>query len=242
LKGVNLAFEKPGIYAVLGPNGSGKTTIIKSIMGMVHPEAGLLKVYGRSLQRSDSEYRRRISYVPQIARFPENLTVFELITMIENLRGEPERRQEMLELFELEEVLHKKFRYLSGGTKQRVNLLVALMYDNPILILDEPTSGLDPIARLGLKGFLKSEQARGKIIIISSHILSFVDEMADQIVFLLEGKIYYMGALGLLKKSYGTGNLEQAIAQILKGVPMVSGNGQSKVQMEKGAAKSSSNG
>jgi Cu-processing system ATP-binding protein len=233
LKALSLTFNQAGIYAILGPNGSGKTTLIKSIMGMVHSDLGNIIVGEQKLTKTDSQYRKLISYVPQIARFPENLTVIELIKMIENLRGPADRKEEMIDLFEIREFLTKKFRLLSGGMKQRVNLVVALMHDNPVLILDEPTSGLDPIAMISLKAFLVHEKKRDKIILISSHILSFVDEMADQIVFLLEGRIYYSGLKSDLKKSFGTSDLESAIAHILRGDPPLIENGNGKRQMEK---------
>ncbi|MDH3243313.1 MAG: ABC transporter ATP-binding protein, partial [Saprospiraceae bacterium] len=196
-------------------------------------DQGKIKIGQQELTSRDSEYRKLISYVPQIARFPENLTVFELIRMIENLRGPADRKDELIDLFEIRDLLTKKFRFLSGGMKQRVNLVVALMHDNPVLILDEPTSGLDPIAMISLKAFLAREKERGKIILISSHILSFVDEMADQIVFLLEGRIYYSGLLSRLKRSFGTRDLETAIAHILRGDPPLTGNGNGETEQEK---------
>ena len=104
---------------------------------------------------------------------------------------------------------------LSGGNRQKINLLLALMYDNPVLILDEPSTGLDPLSLIHLKKHLLIEKDRGKKIIITTHIMSFVEEMADHIVFLLDGKIYFDGALKKLIHECQTEKLEEAIAQIL---------------------------
>lgn len=214
LKGVDLDINSKGIFAILGPNGSGKTTLIKSILGMVIPDSGTLSVDGTSIKKN-SQYRDQIDYLPQIANFPANLTVKELVAMIKDLRNRPGEDKRLIELFKLEPFLSKKLSNLSGGTKQKVNLVLALMFDSPIIILDEPTTGLDPIALIHLKELIAEEKAKGKIILITSHIMSFVEEMADEIVFLLEGKVYFKGNIDALKKQTETTNFEQAIANLL---------------------------
>jgi len=216
LKGIDLGFDAPGkITAILGPNGSGKTTLIKCILGMVLPDKGEIKVEGQSV-KGQWAYRNRIDYLPQIARFPENLRVRELIAFLHDLRKGNTREKELIALFGLEQHLHKKLGHLSGGTKQKVNLVLAFMYDSPILILDEPTSGLDPIALLHLKDLIRAEKDRGKLILITTHIMNFVEEMADEIVFLLEGNIYFRGDLETLKSRFHEPSLERAIARILQ--------------------------
>ena len=215
LKGVSLAFDTPGrITAILGPNGSGKTTLMKSILGMVLPDKGSITVEGKSI-KGEWAYRNRIDYLPQIARFPENLRVRELIAFLHDLRHSNTRELELIALFGLEPHLDKKLGNLSGGTKQKVNLVLAFMYDSPIVILDEPTSGLDPIALLRLKDLIQEEKSRGKLILITTHIMNFVEEMADEIVFLLEGNIYFRGGAEELKTRFGERSLERAIARIL---------------------------
>ena len=121
-----------------------------------------------------------------------------------------------MDLFELRPYLKMKLGQLSGGTRQKVNLTLALMSDSPLIILDEPTSGLDPVSLIHLKQFLLEEKKAGKTIILSSHITSFVEEMADQIVFLLDGKIYFQGSKEDLKSQSEKSNFEQAIAWVLK--------------------------
>jgi Cu-processing system ATP-binding protein len=215
LKGINLEIKPGGIIAVLGPNGSGKTTLIKSILGMVIPNSGSIKLNGKSI-KNNWKYRNDIDYLPQIANFPGNLSVQELINMIKDLRsGKNTEDQRLIELFKLEAFLGKKLSNLSGGTKQKVNLVLTFMFDSSLVILDEPTSGLDPISHLRLKELIKAEKEKGKTILITSHIMSFVEEIADEIVFLLEGEIYFKGSIDQLKIKTQQPDFEHAIASIL---------------------------
>jgi Cu-processing system ATP-binding protein len=214
LKGVDLNISEKGIFAILGPNGSGKTTLIKAILGMVLPDSGQLSVGGTTIKRN-WKYRDQIDYLPQIANFPPNLKVNELIAMIKDLRNRPGEDKKLIALFGLEPFLAKKLSTLSGGTKQKVNLVLTLMFESPIIILDEPTSGLDPIALLHLKELISEEKKKGKTILITSHIMSFVEEMADEIVFLLEGKVYFKGDIQTLKTQTNQPVFERAIAHLL---------------------------
>ena len=213
LKGLDLHIEKGGIFAILGPNGSGKTTLIKSILGMVIPNKGSIIVSGVSIKKN-WKYRQEIDYLPQIANFPGNLKVKELIRMIKDLRQMPSEEEKLIELFQLEPFLGKKLSTLSGGTKQKVNLVLAFMFDCPLLILDEPTTGLDPASLISLKELIQKEKANGKTILITSHIMQFVAEVADEIIYLLEGKIYFKGSIEELKTKTNQTDLEHAIAAI----------------------------
>ena len=215
LKGVDLSIKEGGIFAILGPNGSGKTTLIKSILGMVIPQSGSIQLNGTSIKKG-WKYRKDIDYLPQIANFPNNLTVKELIKMIKDLRANnTSEDQRLIELFKLEPFLNKKLGTLSGGTKQKVNIVLAFMFNSPLIILDEPTTGLDPIALIRLKDLINSEKEKGKTILITSHIMSFVEEVSDEIVFLLEGKIYFKGSISELKTKTEQPDFEHAIASIL---------------------------
>jgi len=215
LSGVNLEISEGGIFAVLGPNGSGKTTLIKSILGMVIPNKGDIIVLGENIKKN-SDYRHKIDYLPQIANFPSNLKVKELIKMIKDLRGNSSEDSRLIELFKLTPFLNKKLGTLSGGTKQKVNLVLTFMFDSPLIILDEPTTGLDPISLIRLKDLIQSEKNKGKTILITSHIMSFVEEVSDEIVFLLEGEIYFKGTISELKTKTNEPDFEHAIASILK--------------------------
>ncbi|RPD98714.1 ABC transporter ATP-binding protein [Aureibaculum marinum] len=218
LKGLDLSIHSNtssgGIVAVLGPNGSGKTTLIKSILGMVIPDKGEIKLQDKNILKKH-QYRNNINYLPQIANFPSNLSVKELIKMVKDLRPKPTTDNNLIDLFGLLPFLDKKLGNLSGGTKQKVNILLTFMFDSELIILDEPTTGLDPISLLNLKKIILEEKQKGKTILITSHIMSFVEEMADEIVFLLDGKIYFKGTLVEIKQSTNQKDLEHAIAAIL---------------------------
>lgn len=214
LNGVSIEIADRGIFAILGPNGSGKTTLIKSVLGMVIPQKGDIRVNGTKISGKWG-YRNKISYLPQIAQFPDNLTVAELIRMIKNLRPMKAEDDGLIDLFKLHPYLGKKLGNLSGGTKQKVNLVLTFMFDAPILILDEPTTGLDPISLIHLKDLIRREKEKGKLILITTHIMDFVESMADEIVFLLEGDIYFRGTVEELKKQSNEEDLEKAIAHIL---------------------------
>jgi len=214
LNGVNLDINEGGIFAVLGPNGSGKTTLIKSILGMVIPNKGVINVLGENI-KNNSSYRNKIDYLPQIANFPSNLKVKELIKMIKDLRTDTNADERLIQLFKLEPFLDKKLGNLSGGTKQKVNIILTFMFDSPLIILDEPTTGLDPISLIRLKELIQEEKSKGKTILITSHIMSFVEEVSDEIVFLLEGEIYFKGTISELKAKTNQPDFEHAIASIL---------------------------
>ena len=214
LKELNLEINSGGIFAVLGPNGSGKTTLIKSILGMVIPEKGNIIIDKMQILKTHL-YRNSINYLPQIASFPVNLTVIELLQMIKDIRSKPSNETRLIELFDLKPFLKQKLGNLSGGTKQKVNLVLAFMFDAEIIILDEPTTGLDPISLIRLKKIIQEEKQKGKTILITSHIMSFVEEVSDEIVFLLDGKIYFKGSITQLKEQTNQSDLEHAIANIL---------------------------
>jgi Cu-processing system ATP-binding protein len=215
LKGIDLDIPEGGIYAVLGPNGSGKTTLIKSILGLVVPDAGSIEVSGSRI-KNKWRYREEINYLPQIANFPGNLRVTELIGMIKDLRQKESDETRIIEIFNLKPFLDKKLSNLSGGTRQKVNLVLAFMFDSPMIVLDEPTSGLDPSSMLSLKKLIREEREGGKTILVTTHIMQFVEEIADQVIYLLEGRIYFKGSLqDLLEKTHQP-RLEEAIATITK--------------------------
>lgn len=216
LQGINLKLDQTGIIAILGPNGSGKTTLIKSILGMVIPQKGDILIEGKAIL-GKWDYRNTISYLPQIANFPQNLKVQELINMIKNLRSETSLDINIIRKFALGPFLDKKLGNLSGGTRQKVNIVLAFMFDSPLIILDEPTTGLDPVALIYLKQLIQEEKAKGKTILITTHIMNLVEEIADKVVFLLDGNIYFNGTVDALKVQTGQKNLEYAIADILKG-------------------------
>jgi Cu-processing system ATP-binding protein len=214
LKGIDLSLFPGRTTAILGPNGSGKTTLIKSVLGLVRPDSGDIRYLNVSIL-NDWRHRREMGYLPQIARFPENLTVQELIRFIEDLRGHQGQYKRLVGEFELEKSMNKKLRNLSGGTRQKVNLVLTFMFDPSMYILDEPTSGLDPVAMARFRELISNTVNRSKTVIFTTHIMNLVEEIADDLVFLLEGKVYFQGTCRELLESQQEINLESAIAKIL---------------------------
>lgn len=215
LKDISISITGPGIVALLGPNGSGKTTLLKCFLGMVLPDSGEI-LFKRASTLNQYQYRDQVSYLSQIARFPENLTVQELITLMKEIKKGQTREDLFINMFNLKKELNKKMGSLSGGTRQKVNLTLALMHDDPLIILDEPSTGLDPLSLKELKEFIQIERERGKLIVITTHILSLAEDLADDIIFLLEGRVFFNGKLGELLSNQHEHNLENTIAHILK--------------------------
>ncbi len=216
LKGIDVDISDSGVTAIVGPNGSGKTTLIKIILGLVKADFGTVEIDGSKIN-GDYQYRNNIGYMPQIARYPENLTVLEVLNMIKDLRNNKDNPEEkLLRDFELSGELTKAIRTLSGGNRQKLSAVISLMFNPQILIFDEPTAGLDPVISSRFKEIVMSEKNKGKTIILTSHIMSEVEELADQIIFLLDGKIYYKGSVQNLLIEKGEMKLEKAVAKILE--------------------------
>ncbi len=224
LNGIDLNIPQGSLFGILGPNGSGKTTLLKTILGMVIPNQGKISILGSNILKSSS-YRNNLSYLPQAANFPPNLRVNELFSLISDIRGNLINYSRLIEKFKLSPFLNEKTNTLSGGTKQKINIALAFMFNSPLIILDEPTSGLDPISLIQLKKLIQTEKDKGKTILITSHIMSFIEEVSNEIIFLLEGKIYLQGKINEIKlkaksskkgiDSYLT-DFEYAIASKLK--------------------------
>jgi Cu-processing system ATP-binding protein len=157
--------------------------------------------------------------MPQIGRYPDNMKVGQLFTMLQNIRNVSIEKtdQILIEQFELEKIFEKPMRTLSGGTRQKVSAAVAFLFDPPILILDEPTAGLDPLASEILKEKILSEKKKNKLILITSHILSDLDEITTHIMYMQEGKMQFFKDIGTLQEETGELRLGKAIARIMKG-------------------------
>jgi Cu-processing system ATP-binding protein len=217
LRDVDIDVPRGEITAIIGPNASGKTTFNKILLGLVRPDAGEILFDGQSIQ-GQAAYRARIGYMQQLARFPENLCAADVFTMLTDLRGKlVERDDELIDTLALAPVLQTPMRFLSGGMRQRVNAALAFLFSPDLLILDEPTAALDPLSSSSLKDKIRRERAQGRTFILTSHVLSELQELADRIVFLLDGGVRFAGRPADLLKQTGEGTLERAVASVMRG-------------------------
>ncbi len=216
LKDIHLEFLKGQSVALIGPNGSGKTTLIKALLGLVVAK-GDITVAGASV-KGHSDYRRQIGYMPQMSRFPDNMTVKQLFAMMKDLRSDVKSGAYDLDLyqaFEIDKMASKRLSILSGGMKQKVSAALAFLFDPPILILDEPTAGLDPVSNEVLKGKLKQEIQKGKLVLITSHILNDLDEITTHVAYLMDGEVKFFKSLEQLKSETAETRLNRIIALVL---------------------------
>ncbi len=217
LEQVNLHLKKGETIALIGPNGCGKTTLIKCLLGLNVVEQGEIKILGSSI-KDQYDYRKNIGYMPQIGRYPENMTIEQTIQLIKESRNvkDQELDFELLEAFELQKIYDKKMRTLSGGTRQKVSAVLAFLFNPPIIILDEPTAGLDPLASEILKMKILKEKEKGKLILITSHLLNDLDHVISEIVFMNEGKVLTHQSVAELSAQTGTAKVSDSILTLLK--------------------------
>ncbi len=217
LEAISADFDCGQVIALIGPNGSGKTTLIKTILGMVKPDWGTVEVKGKLID-ADPHYRNDIGYMPQIGRYPDNMKVGQLFTMMKAIRqvNDSQIDNDLFLKFNIPSILEKPMRTLSGGTRQKVSAALAFLFDPPILILDEPTAGLDPLSSEILKEKILLEKNKNKLVLITSHILSDLEELTTHVLYLQEGKIQFFKELEILQEETGEIKLNKAIARIMK--------------------------
>lgn len=216
LNDINLSFKKGECIALIGPNGCGKTTLIKSILGMVIPSKGDILFNEKSILK-EFKYREQIGYMPQIGRYPDYMTVGQIIEMIKKIRNSNQVLDEdLVHAFELEKIVDKQMRTLSGGTTQKVSATLAFLFNPEVLILDEPTAGLDPLASEILKEKIIKEKEKGKLILITSHLLSELDDLITQIIYVQDGTVHFHQTIADLLESTNEQKISKAIAKILK--------------------------
>ncbi len=213
VKDLSVDFGRSQVVCLIGPNGSGKTTMIKCILGLVIPDEGKIVVNSHQVGRTWN-YRRAIGYMPQINRFPDNIKVKQLFEMIKDIRQHRgDFDEELYRAFNIELIGEKRMSTLSGGMRQKVNAALAFLFNPAILILDEPTAGLDPAASEILKEKILSCRTEGKLIVITTHNMSDVEELADQVMLLHDGTLKFYGQLSELKTKTGSNKLSRALIE-----------------------------
>lgn len=216
LNDINAEFNKGQVVSLIGPNGSGKTTLLKCILGLVTPDEG--SIYFNDLSIAGKvNYRKDIGYMPQIGRYPDNMRIGQLFEMLKNIRKiEKPVDEELYYKFRLDTIRNKSMRTLSGGTRQKVSAALAFLFDADILILDEPTAGLDPLSSEILKEKIIAEKEKGKLILITSHILSDLEDLTTDVLYLQDGKLIFYKTMQQLKEDTGEEKLSRAIASFMK--------------------------
>ena len=218
LNGLDAVLEAGRITALIGPNGAGKSTLLKCLLGLVRPDAGSMAIDGRPVG-SDPSYRRAIGYMPQRAAFPDNLTAEEALALLRTVRGADVPIDfELIERFGLGGEVRKRVHTLSGGTRQKLNAVAAYLFRPSLLILDEPNAGLDPIANGVLKQKIVDTARHGATHLITSHVLSQLEELADDVLFVTEGRVRFSGSLDSLRMATGERRLERAVGKLMTGV------------------------
>lgn len=217
LNNISVTCVKGESIALIGPNASGKTTLIKCILGMVVPDSGFITFNGKNILH-DWLYREHIGYMPQIGRYPENMTIGQVLGMMKDIRKKNLTGlldEELINSFGLDKIMKKRMRTLSGGTLQKVSASLAFLFNPEVLILDEPTAGLDPVASEILKEKIIREKQKGKLILITSHILSELDDLVTQIIYMQEANMIFHKSIEDLRKDTGEEKLSKAIASIM---------------------------
>lgn len=217
LNNVSLSLNKGEAISLIGPNGSGKTTLIKCLLGIVISDSGTISINDRDIF-NNWDYRNDVGYMPQIGRYPDNMTIGQIFEMLHDLRYKKSKEidNELIAAFGLDPIMHKRMRTLSGGTRQKVSAAIAFLFHPGILILDEPTAGLDPIASEALKDKIRREKEKGKLILITSHILSDLDDLVSQIIYLQDGNIIFHKSISQLREDTQEQKLSRAIASVMQ--------------------------
>lgn len=205
---VSLHIQRNSVYGLLGPNGAGKSTILKMVTGILNPTSGSIEFDGHPWSRKDLNSIGALIETPPLY---ENLTAYENLKVRATILGLPDKRiVEVLQIVRLTETGKKRAGQFSLGMKQRLGIAIALLNHPKLLILDEPTNGLDPVGIEELRGLIRSFPSKGITVILSSHILSEVQQTADHIGIIAGGVLGYEEELGVNE------NLEQLFMDVVK--------------------------
>lgn len=197
--GLNLRMRRGEIYGFLGPNGAGKTTTIRMLLGLIKPTKGNIEIFGQNLNKNRLQILQRIGSLVESPTYYGNLTGYENLEAVRRLRGLPEQRvNEVLETVRLSKVANRLTKEYSLGMKQRLGIAVALLSSPDLLILDEPTNGLDPSGIQEIRELIKELPKSGMSVIVSSHLLSEIDQMATQVGIINNGKMIFQDSIASL--------------------------------------------
>ena len=200
VRGIEFDVGEGEVFGFLGPNGSGKTTTIRCLLGLLRPTAGRITAFGLDAARQGRDVRRRLAYVPGELRLPERMTGGELVATIGRMRGglDERRRDRLAGLLDVD--LRRPLRDLSTGNRRKIALLLAFTADAELLVLDEPTNGLDPLVQREFLDLVRETRAAGRTVFLSSHVLSEVQRVADRVVVLREGRVLASGRVAELRR------------------------------------------
>jgi ABC-2 type transport system ATP-binding protein len=202
VQGISIRVEQGEIFGFLGPNGSGKTTTIRCMLDVIRPTSGTLRVLGLDAQRDKMELHRHIGYLPGDVRLPGQMTGKQVIDYFSRLQGlTPVLLDDLVARFDVE--MKRPLKSYSKGMRQKIGVVLAFMCDPEVLILDEPTSGLDPLLQRTFNEFLLQEQARGKTIFMSSHIMSDVEKVCQRVAVIRQGEIVTIEEVEKLRQKAG---------------------------------------
>ncbi|MBP6793512.1 MAG: ABC transporter ATP-binding protein [Saprospiraceae bacterium] len=205
--------------ALIGPNGCGKSTLIKSVLGLAIPDRGHISVNGINIS-TNSNYREDIGYMPQIGRYPDHMKVHQVFDLIGKIRKTNKQQDfELYESYGISAIANQYMYTLSGGTRQKISAVLAFMYSPIILILDEPTSGLDPLSAETLKAKIKKVNNEGKLVIITSHILSDLDELCSHVIYMQDGQVLINKPYHKLQSETNEIKLTKMVTQLIKNNP-----------------------
>ncbi len=202
VKGISMSVERGEIFGFLGPNGAGKTTTIRCMLNLIYPTAGNIRILGMDAQRDSIKLHKHIGYLPGDVRLPGDMTGRQVIDYFSRLQGlEPVLLNPLVEMFDVE--MKRRIKGYSKGMRQKIGIVLAFMCDPDVLVLDEPTSGLDPLLQKTFNQFLLEEQARGKTIFMSSHIMSDVEKVCHRVAVIRSGELVTVETVEALREKAG---------------------------------------
>ncbi|MBW7857654.1 MAG: ABC transporter ATP-binding protein [Leptonema sp. (in: Bacteria)] len=215
LNKVSLDMNRGQVVALLGPNGAGKTTLIKILMGLVKPDEGSTLFIDGQPANFDIPAKLPTGYMPQNPAFPDNLRVSEILDYLLGFSDEePVHLESLLNTMGLHSFYDRRFRELSGGMKQKLSVVQAFAYDRPIIVLDEPTAGLDPFHSTALKKLVQQRKSNGVLVLLTTHILSEIEELADIMVLLVDGQVQIQKSPAEFISLQKAKNLEEALSGV----------------------------